>query len=111
MTSKNLSSVIARIELWPMPEYKIGWAVYLGEMVSRPRVSKCPSILLIGVILDPRDSLLILPPPPSGRSQCIPPLTFPYTQPLTRYLWPFIPLTYSHPQWALGLLNTLLASL
>lgn len=48
MTSKNLSSVIAMIELWAMPEYKVGWAVYLGETVSRPRVSKCPSILLSG---------------------------------------------------------------
>lgn len=48
MTSKNLSSVIAMIELWAMPEYKVGWAFYLGETVSRPRLSKCPSILLIG---------------------------------------------------------------
>lgn len=48
MTSKNLSSVFVMTELWAMPEYKVGWAVYLGEMVSRPQVSKCPSILLIG---------------------------------------------------------------
>lgn len=66
MTSKNLSSVFVMTELWAMPEYKVGWAVYLGEMVSRPQVSKCPSILLIGQSvchrdLRPKRLTLILP--------------------------------------------------